>query len=188
MIVPVSFTSTSSALAKVRTDLIAQGFTGSVYLGKQFLKQHRDPTSGGSIVGTVVAVPLGRGTMSAARLTGGNPRPMYTVARPLALHCWSTAPIGSFASQYEADLTAAEILTASVLRSFEVLIPGAKRAGDQEVTDAGENSFGVELVTNITIDLEVTDVTYQVATGAVWAPNYGMQFPLGNVDSGSDQF
>lgn len=190
MIVPVSYATTSAAVAAVKADLLSQGFTGTVQLGKQFVKQHRDPTqASGGVTGSVLCVPLGRSLLQAPRLTGGNPRPTFTKSQALEIHCWSQAAgFAGFTTQYEADLTAAEMLTAAVLRSFEIFIPGAKRGGQSEVTDAGENIQGVEIVTTIAIDLELPDTTYQVATGAVFNPNYGMEFPDGQTDSGSDQF
>jgi hypothetical protein len=186
MIKPVSFATTSAAVSKVRADLLAQGYTGTVLFGKQYRKQHRDPTAGGSVFGSVVVVPIGRSPLNAPRLNGGNPAPTFTVARTLEIYCWSKAPIGSFLTQYEADLTAAEILTASVLRSFEVYVPGAKRGGTSDVVDAGENTFGVEVMSTISIDLELPNTTYQLATGAVFVPSTLMEFPDGHTESGSD--
>lgn len=195
MIRPVSFSTTSAAISAVRADLVTQGFTGPVNFGRKFLKQRRDPTSGGMPAGSVVVCPPenGNSPLRAPRLTGGNPRPTFTVSRALEIHCWSTGPLGSFPSQYEADFSAAEILTAAVLRSFEIYVPGAKAGGRSDPTEHGETVFGVEIVTALSIDLEQPDTTYQIAIGAVFKPNYAMQFPDGNggtasTDTGSDQF
>lgn len=199
-IVGVSYATTPAVVAAVRADLVVQGFQGPVYFGKQFLKQHRDPTlvsagvSGTGATGTVVMFPIGRSPLGAPRMQGGNPRPTFTVTRAMEIHCTSQAPplptpnSTAFATQYEADLALAEILTAAVVRSFEILIPGAKRGGQSDITDAGENIQGVEIVTTLGVDLELPDTTYQVATGATFAPGYMMQFPDGTTDSGSDQF
>lgn len=185
----VSFATVSAAVAAVRTDLVAQGYAGPVLLGKQYVKQKRDPTAAvavtgyGTIAGSVVIVPVGSASpLRAPRLVGGNPRALFTVSRQLSIHCWSQAPLGGFSTQYEADLTAVELLTAAVLRSFEIYVPGAKRGGDSEITDAGENSFGVEIVTGIEIDLEIPDTTYQGATGAVFVPQPALEFTHGSSD------
>jgi hypothetical protein len=173
---------------RVRADLAAQGYTGKVYFGKQFLDQYRDPTAAfnvigyGTINGSVLVIPIGRGKLRAPRLLGGNPRPLFTLSRTLEVHCWSQAPIGSFATQYEADLSAAETLTAAVLRSFEIYVPGAKDGGDSQITDAGENIAGVETVTTLEVNLEIPDTTYQLATGTVFVPGVLLQFGDGTTD------
>jgi hypothetical protein len=183
VIVPVTLPTISAALTKVRADLTARGIAATVLLGKRHLKDKHDPTTG-----VVVVVPEEEdGAMGGPRLLGGNPRPLFTLAQPLALHFLASAGTQSDPlTQYEADLTQTELLRANVLRSFEILIPGAKRGGRSRVVDVGNIVFGAYIVTKITIDLEQADTTYELATGAVFAPSILMEFPDGHTESGSD--
>jgi hypothetical protein len=187
VIVPKSFSSLSAAIAVVRADLATGGFTGPVSIGKRFLKQRRDPTSGGSVIGSVVVVPVERSNLRAPRLTGGNPRPTFTTKRAIEVHCWArAASLGSFPTQYEADFAAAEVLTSAVLRSFEIYIPGAKDGGGLDLVEEGENVFGVEFVATLALDIETVDTTFAVATDAVFVPNYAAEFPDGHIETPSD--
>jgi len=161
----------------VAARLAADGNTFVFGLGKYLLSQRGDPNAG-----RVIMIPSDKPSkLGAPRLMGGNPRPTYTINQLLEIHCWAKAPTQTDpATQYKADLKAAEGLRNVVLDVFEIFIPGAKRGGMTWVPYVGENISGVEVVALIGVDIETPDVTYELADGATFNPTVELEFTHGS--------
>jgi hypothetical protein len=167
----------------VKAQLVTDGVTAAYVLGKKtVLAQRGDPISG-----RVVVVPSpDPSPVSAPRFEGSNAdetRATYTISQQLRIHTWARAAVQSDPStQYAADLEAAELLRNAVLRAFDFVAPGANRGGTTAPTDAGENIYGVEIVTTISVFIETLDTPWIAVPDLTITPNVVLTNTHGSAD------
>lgn len=179
----MKFASTKEVVTKLTTVLATTAPGVEVRFGKRHTaRRDVDPTSG-----RVVVVPTDANFRLPEIRDHAAKRIPWLSKQRLEIHCWARAPKNvDPAEQYADDFTQAEILRGLVLAALGKYVDGVNEGGTGPIVETGENTWGVELVLDVSVDVDTGSSALLLAPDdSVFETDGEFESAAGNLTTGT---